>query len=126
MERASPPSAPRGRYGFGTRPPARNWRSRGAGASGTLTSASDRAVRVVEAVTGKEVATLRGHEAAVSALAFSPDGARLLTGGDYPDTSVRLWRVNTGAQLEKMTGHTNKINGVAFSPDGKRIATVAS
>ncbi|MGD0516125.1 MAG: WD40 repeat domain-containing serine/threonine-protein kinase, partial [Thermoguttaceae bacterium] len=44
---------------------------------------------------GKQIHTFRGHNAAVSSVAFSPDGKRVLTGSW--DTTAILWDVSTGA-----------------------------
>lgn len=64
----------------------------------------------------------RGVPNYVKALAFSPDGAILISGGN--DTTIRLWDVNTGKQIgEPLLGHTNLVNSVAFSPDGKILAS---
>ena len=39
-----------------------------------LTASSDKTARLWEAVTGKELAVLRGHEYEVYSAVFSPDG----------------------------------------------------
>ena len=50
-------------------------------------------------------------------MAFSPDGARILTGST--DTTARLWDAKTGAELFALKGHTGFVTSVAFSPDGR-------
>ena len=45
---------------------------------------------------GEAVATLKGHAAAVWAVAFSPDGKRVLTGS--ADATARLWDLFPTAQ----------------------------
>jgi WD40 repeat protein len=54
----------------------------------------------------------------VRSAAFSPNGKRVLTGGD--DKKVNLWDMNTGTLLHSFEGHTYVIMSVAFSPDGHR------
>ena len=66
---------------------------------------------------------LTGHTDAVQAMAFSPDGATLATGGD--DRAVRLWNARTGRLVATFTGHTEAVTAVVFSPDGATLATAS-
>jgi WD40 repeat protein/transcriptional regulator with XRE-family HTH domain len=72
--------------------------------------------------TGQKLLTLRGHTTNVESVAFSPDGARIVTAGD--DSTAKVWDSNTGVQLLTLYGHTDIVWGAAFSPDGARIVTV--
>ena len=49
----------------------------------------DNTIRLWDVATHDEVAELRGHEDYVHAVAFSPDGTRLVSGSG--DHTVRLW-----------------------------------
>jgi WD40 repeat protein len=60
----------------------------------------------------------------VEAVAFSPDGARVVTAS--LDTTARLWDAKDGKLLITLQGHTNSVSAVAFSPDGTRVATASS
>lgn len=62
-----------------------------------------------------------GHSGHVFSLAFSADGARVLSGSD--DHSARLWDVERGREIRPFLGHTDEVLAVAFSPDGKRVLT---
>ena len=57
----------------------------------------------------------------VLAVAFSPDGTRIASGGR--DGILRLWDAGTGDLLLKLEGHSDYIKSLAFSPDGRQIAT---
>ncbi len=70
---------------------------------------------VWDATTGAAVSTLRGHTGRVTSIAFSDDGAQVVTGS--VDRSVRLWDAASGAEIRRFDGHTNAVNGVAFFAD---------
>jgi WD40 repeat protein len=52
---------------------------------------------------------------------YTPDGRRLVTGGD--DGVVRLWDAASGDLLEQWPGHSDIIWVLALTPDGQRLAT---
>jgi WD40 repeat protein len=61
---------------------------------------------------------LHGHRGEINALAFSPDGATLASGGE--DGAIRLWSTRDGRLLDTLTGRS-ALWVLAFSPDGKQL-----
>ena len=61
------------------------------------------------------------HYTTVFAVAFSPDGRLLLTGGN--DNTARLWDCATGTPIGRPMEHDATVYDVAFSVDGKAIVT---
>ena len=59
---------------------------------------------------------LRGHTAAITGLAFSPDGRTLLSASR--DKTVRCWEVATGECVEIVRGHTAWVTALDLSLDG--------
>ena len=55
------------------------------------------------------------------AVAFSPDGARLVAG--CGDRTVRVFDVATGKQVRVFRHHADWVQSVAFSKDGKRVVS---
>jgi WD40 repeat protein len=64
---------------------------------------------------------LRGHEDVVFALAFAPDGKRLLSGSG--DKTAIIWDMATGQPIHRLSGHAKDIKSVAFANDGSRVIT---
>lgn len=84
------------------------------------TGSQDGSVRLWSIEPQVDLASFSPNTGVISAVAFSPDGKFVLTGGD----DVRLWDAVSGQELREFIGHTDFINyGVAFSPDGKFILT---
>jgi WD40 repeat protein len=62
-----------------------------------------------------------GHIDGITAVAFSSDGTKVLTGS--VDKTARLWHVDSGREIRAFAGHTDRVTSVAFSPDGKQVLT---
>lgn len=105
----------------------RQWNSSGNFQSGPLGGdrplrPTDHLARLWDARTGREVRQLLGHRTMVTAVAFSPDGARLLTGS--ADGMVRLWTAATGETVRRLDrAHRTVVRAVAFAPDGATFLT---
>jgi eukaryotic-like serine/threonine-protein kinase len=85
-----------------------------------VTIGDDRSVRVWNTATG-EALNLKS-EVFADAVAFSPDGERMvLAMGD----AAQVWSVTTGEPLTPLMKHAGTIDSVAFSPDGSKIATAS-
>jgi RNA polymerase sigma factor (sigma-70 family) len=86
-------------------------------------------VRLWDAATGREQAVLRnpcrGGHVHVQALAFSPDGSLVATGGGL-DHTIRVWETRSGRQLAHLLEHQGPILGLAFSPDGRLLASASA
>ncbi|KAI0042230.1 WD40 repeat-like protein [Auriscalpium vulgare] len=90
---------------------------------GTRAGSADGVVGIWNSQTGETVAgPFTGHTGWVYSAAFSPDGARVVSGAG--DDTIRLWDAQTGEMVvAPFTGHTHMVMSVAFSPDGTRIVS---
>jgi WD40 repeat protein len=86
------------------------------------TGSYDKTIRLWDTATWQPVGQpLRGHEAAVRALAFGPDSLHLVSSGGN-DATVRIWDVRS---WEPMLGHDDT-TWAAFYDGGRRIASGSS
>jgi WD40 repeat protein/tRNA A-37 threonylcarbamoyl transferase component Bud32 len=68
----------------------------------------------------RQVATLDGHDKDVLAVAFSPDGSRMVAAG--ADGVVKVWDRQSLQEVLTLRDHTAAVTAVAFSADGRRLA----
>ena len=68
--------------------------------------------------------TLTGHHGEIFALAFSPDGHLISSGGG--DQVIRLWHAKTGRLDKVLPGHSGTIRALAFSPDNAFLASAST
>ena len=76
---------------------------------------------LVDIATGRRIRTIEGLSSEVAAVAFSPDGRRLLIG--LNDGTASLWDAETGEQVHSFKGHSFWVKSVAFDGLGKKVLT---
>jgi len=74
--------------------------------------------------TGEKMMTLAALGPTMRSVAFSPDGARIVTTED--DRTAKIWDASSGELLTTLYGHTANVTDAKFSLDGTRIVTVSS
>ena len=87
----------------------------------TVTSIGGNTFKLLDAASGRELRTFKGHANYVCAIAFSLDGRTVVSGSG--DNTLKLWDVASGRELRTLTGHTFQVCTVAFSPDGSTVVS---
>lgn len=77
-------------------------------------------LNVYDAGSGEVVFEKQISEAGFAALAFSPDGTELATGGS--DRSIRLWNAENGSILQEIHTDETDVRAIAYDPHGNRLA----
>ena len=77
------------------------------------------AILVRDIASGNLIKALVGHEGAVTALSFSADGTRLVSGS--ADKTARVWQIGEGKEIAKFAAHTNTVTAVAYTNDGNQV-----
>jgi WD40 repeat protein len=91
-----------------------------AGGQVFFTSTEEGSLRLWDVATGRR--RVSAHARAITALAWTPDGATLAAGAS--DGTFTVWS-SSGQRLRESTRHASRIDSIVISPDGKLAASVA-
>ena len=103
-----------------------------------VAAGSDAMVRIWEPATGRMERQLKGHKSALYAVAISPDGSIVASGGGGDGTApshneVRLWNVETGQEVGQLVEDQSQprhlkgwVYALDFSSDGKLLAVASA
>lgn len=69
----------------------------------------------------KSLVKIEGHKNTVKALAFTPDGSRLVSGSW--DRTLRVWNLALKKEERVFSGHKDYVLSVCISPDGRLAAS---
>ncbi|KIK37516.1 hypothetical protein CY34DRAFT_810271 [Suillus luteus UH-Slu-Lm8-n1] len=83
-------------------------------------------IQIYNPGTRERVASFKGHTEFNRSLAWTPDGTRLLSGGNNKDPTIREWDSSTWQQVgHPWEGHTSYINAIAIDPTGTLVASAS-
>ena len=66
-------------------------------------------------------AALDGHQSAISAAVYSPDGKLVVTGSF--DRTIKIWNAADGAQLKELPGPDGQVLTLAMHPAGRQFVS---
>ncbi|KAG1785217.1 WD40-repeat-containing domain protein [Suillus plorans] len=95
--------------------------------SGTLLGIATREkIEIYKSGKRQCVAKFKGHRKTNFSLAWTPDGTRLLTGGDHQDPTIREWDISTWKQVgEPWIGHATVIKAIVVNSAGTLVASAS-
>jgi WD40 repeat protein len=93
--------------------------------SGELLATATNIIEIYNSSTRELVTSFKGHTSHNFGLAWTPDGLRLLTGGNELDPTIREWNTTTWQQVgDPWTGHSDYINVIVVHPAGTLVASL--
>ena len=69
----------------------------------------------------RQLVLQNGHSLGVTAIAFAPDGDRMVTGGG--DSTIRLWLAGDRTLLRAFSPHLVGVTALSLSPGGRFLAS---
>ena len=80
-------------------------------------------LKLWDAQTGQELASLSGHQGPANEVVFSPDGSLIAAAG--PGGCISIWESTTLERLATLDGDTNSVIGIGFRADGRQLVSVS-
>lgn len=81
----------------------------------------DATLRLWDTHTGEQIACIENTN--YGTVAFSPDGATVVSSQGEKNSTIRLWDTHTGKQKATLDVQLGGVFSVVFSPDGSKIVT---
>ena len=82
----------------------------------------DETLKVWDAATGADRATLSGHSDEVGTCVISPDSSFIVSASVK---TLKMWDAATGAERATLTGHNRGISACAISPDASFLVSAS-
>jgi WD40 repeat protein len=92
-------------------------------AIGSGTAKKSGLIKLIDATTMKEEATLEGHADVVTCLVFHPKTPHLASGS--ADKTIRIWDLEKRESVSS-TVHAEPLRSLAVMPDGKRFSAISA
>ena len=80
----------------------------------------DRTVRIWDAISGRGIQILRGHDEGVNSAEFDYTGKFIVTSSD--DKTTRIWEVRSGRVVHELPAQPQPVIYSSFSPHGNFVA----
>ncbi len=79
-------------------------------------------LQAVDLATGDRIFDIpEAHPEGITAVAWSPNGSVIASGGGFAGGPIKLWDAASGKELRKLEGHTLWISALIFSADGTKL-----
>jgi len=88
-----------------------------------IACASETTIELWDVLNRSQFGALKGHRQWVRAVAYSPDGRRLVSGSS--DRTLKLWDTATLTEIATLAGHSEEVIACAFSPDGRTVVSAS-
>jgi len=91
---------------------------------GVTSARPERAIRILDLATGRQLLRFGICLDGYASLAFSPDDRTLATGGvDHP---IRIWEVATGTERRRLAAPAGRVSALVFAGAGETLISVNS
>ncbi|KYK57093.1 putative transcription initiation factor TFIID 100Kda [Drechmeria coniospora] len=88
-----------------------------------LTGGYDKVLRIWMQDHASPQRLMVGHDTAISAIAWHPNGMYVFSASDETDKTIRMWSIVTGQCVRVFSGHTDYISALECAPNGMLLAS---